>query len=594
MATTKNKNLFYQLYSRSNDVTNSGYVCSTAIDENDTSFDITNSEGQITDSNGDILSSIDLSSIHVDGITQYNTETKILQPNCAYLLQGSEHGETFKAQFFLIPKQISTVEGYEEYCNLQFDINYVQNNKRCSVHVDNYKIRKTYGSFITLTQYQLEQLKVPVSVSIKMFDDEYSYNQQLHYICFQSTQEGYEFLVRNVILTPIKKNDVTYDGVAGEFCDSPFGTDEITANDILDALDGIKPIRIDDEIPEDYTIHCDIFRELLNVGFDLNLNFEEFCKLLQILIDEFEQLFDEDGKCINETALSDLKNLYPDVYNVFFSQIFLLYNIHDIIKILLYLKQLVLDRRKALGPYFCLEDLNRQILSVKYPNGAMRGIVLIPDWPPLDEYAEQRVLLVNHVADKIEVAVPVNKEKLKLYLGVDELHGFVARLFEKAIATVKVNALIQTERQNYLTDYTNLPLNDISSNEGFTTSVDPFYESAFNTQDFVDNDFHRNPYDDFDGAYSRQDDSDIWENGLNHRPNIHFFDTYDMLSHKTVGLYKYMEYLTKNDIWLRVGDAYMIFGRPDNFQTDAKNLLSSVLIYNPNSIPIRIKYMIMS
>jgi len=105
-----------------------------------------------------------------------------------------------------------------------------------------------------------------------------------------------------------------------------------------------------------------------------------------------------------------------------------------------------LDRRKALGPYFCLEDLNRQILSVKYPNGAMRGIVLIPDWPPLDEYAEQRVLLVNHVADKIEVAVPVNKEKLKLYLGVDELHGFVARLFEKAIATVKVNALIQTER----------------------------------------------------------------------------------------------------------------------------------------------------
>ena len=85
----------------------------------------------------------------------------------------------------------------------------------------------------------------------------------------------------------------------------------------------------------------------------------------------------------------------------------------------------------------------------------------------------------------------------------------------------------------------------------------------------------------------------IWENALNQNPNIHFFDTYDMLSHKTIGLYKYMEYLTKNDIWLRVGDAYMIFGRPDNFESDTKNLLSSVLIYNPNSIPIRIKYMIM-
>ena len=44
MATTKNKNLFYQLYSHSNDVVNSGYVCQTAVDENDTSFDISGSE----------------------------------------------------------------------------------------------------------------------------------------------------------------------------------------------------------------------------------------------------------------------------------------------------------------------------------------------------------------------------------------------------------------------------------------------------------------------------------------------------------------------------------------------------------------------
>ena len=153
--------------------------------------------------------------------------------------------------------------------------------------------------------------------------------------------------------------------------------------------------------------------------------------------------------------------------------------------------------KERLGPYFCLEDLNRQILSVKYPNGAMRGIVLIPDWAPLDEYAEQRVLLVNHIADKVEVAVPVNKEKLKTYLGVDKLGHFTARLYEKAMATVKINALLQDERQNYLTDYSNLPLNDISSSEGFSPSVDPTWESAFDTNNFVDN----------------EDDSDIAING---------------------------------------------------------------------------------
>lgn len=594
MATTKNKNLFYQLYSRSNDVTNSGYVCQTAIDENDTSFDISGSEGQITDSNGDILSSIDLSGIHVDGLTQYNTETKILQPNCAYIIQGPEHGETYKAQFFLISPTLSCVAGYEDYCNLQFDITYVVNNKKHAVHVDNYKIRKTYGSFIQLTQKQLDWLKAPITVSIRKFNDELSYNNELHYICFQSTQQGYEFLIRNVILTPIKKSDETYDGVAGEFCDSPFGDIEVTTNDILDALDEIQPVKKDEDEPENYSINCDIFRELLNIGFDLNLDFEEFCKMLDILKKYFARLFDEDGNCINWELLNEYKERYKKVYDIFFSQILMLYNIHDIIKILEMLKLKIMSLKERLGPYFCLEDLNRQILSVKYPNGAMRGIVLIPDWAPLDEYAEQRVLLVNHIADKVEVAVPVNKEKLKTYLGVDKLGHFTARLYEKAMATVKINALLQDERQNYLTDYSNLPLNDISSSEGFSPSVDPTWESAFDTNNFVDNDFHRNPYDDLDNPVPQQMNGDsIWENALNQNPNIHFFDTYDMLSHKTIGLYKYMEYLTKNDIWLRVGDAYMIFGRPDNFESDTKNLLSSVLIYNPNSVPIRIKYMIM-
>lgn len=60
-----NKNLFYKLYSTSNNVINAGYICNSAIDENDTSFDIIGSvsggsAGTITDSNGNTLSNIDL------------------------------------------------------------------------------------------------------------------------------------------------------------------------------------------------------------------------------------------------------------------------------------------------------------------------------------------------------------------------------------------------------------------------------------------------------------------------------------------------------------------------------------------------------
>ena len=55
-----------------------------------------------------------------------------------------------------------------------------------------------------------------------------------------------------------------------------------------------------------------------------------------------------------------------------------------------------------------------------------------------------------------------------------------------------------------------------------------------------------------------------------------------------------MEYLSNNDLWLRIGDSYMIVGKSDDYQSTSKNLLQSVLIYNPNDIPIRIKYMIFS
>jgi hypothetical protein len=51
----------------------------------------------------------------------------------------------------------------------------------------------------------------------------------------------------------------------------------------------------------------------------LNLDFEKFCKELEILIKYFEQLFDEDGNCIDETGLSDLRTEYPEIYQKYFS-----------------------------------------------------------------------------------------------------------------------------------------------------------------------------------------------------------------------------------------------------------------------------------
>lgn len=70
MSKSSNQNLFYNLYSSTNNVVvNSGYVCTSAVNEEQTSFDIVGSQGVITDSNGNTLASIDMSTLHAEGIT---------------------------------------------------------------------------------------------------------------------------------------------------------------------------------------------------------------------------------------------------------------------------------------------------------------------------------------------------------------------------------------------------------------------------------------------------------------------------------------------------------------------------------------------
>ena len=608
MATTKNKNLFYQLYSHPNDVVNSGYICQNAVDENDTSFDISGSEAQITDSNGDVLASVPLSSIHAAGITQYNVETKILQPKSAYLLQGNEYGETFKSQFFKIYKRISDISGYENYCNLQFDILYKQNNKICNIHVNTKKIRLTPGSFINLVQTQLNKLKVPVSISIKTFDDPDSSSSTIDYINFQSTQQGYDFIVRNVIITPIMRSDDNAEGTIAQFIDSPFGDPEITADMILELIDKYKPEVIGQDTNYDdyqYKICCAVYKSFLklanNIGEDLNNFYYE----LDILYKYFLPCFDLNGNIINEDKLNQLKEEYIEIYNKYFDGLLAGYNIYDIFKILQEMKNYILYIISINGPSYCFEDFNKRIWNFKYPNGAMRGVVIIPDWPNDSDY-DYSVLWVNHIADQVEICVPVNIQLLQKYYGGNILRNKNAVLYEKALATVKINALIPEEKQQYIEDYDNLPLNDITSNDGFTNSFDKLQVAGFDTNDFVDNDFHRVPlslnssepndisyHNDDIFVSETNDDKNIWETNPN-KGLPKFVDSHKALSDKVIGLYKYMEYLSTNDLWLRVGDGYMLIGKDDDLQTNTKNLLQSVLIYNPNEVPIRVKYIVFS
>lgn len=611
MATTKNNNLFYNLYSTKNDVTSSGYKCGNSIDEEYTSFDISGSEAQITDSNGEILSSMSLGNIHVDELSQYNIETKVLQPHSTYLLQGSELGEAHKTLCFIIPENISQIEKYYNYCDAAFDISYTLNNQLFDIKVLTKDIRETSGNFIILIQKLIDKLKLPISVSIKFAEKSFTLDKTIDYIEFIATEEGFEYTVRNVILYPILPGDNTSDGTIGEFYDSPFTPEEITSDLILSIMEEIQPKRNNGNNTSEYSIQCNLYKELLQFTDIMTDDFNTFIYELDIVKKYFLSCFDKEyeyGKLLFPKQFEELCEHYKEISYKFFNDVFMQYNIFDLIEIFDKFVEYIYSVRSNNGPNNCYEDLNRRVEGIKYKNGAMKGCVILPEWPD-SETVEHNVLLAHHVSDQIEICVPVDLQEIIDHFGGNVRACRTTRLYEKALAHVQINALIPDERTKYIEDTNNMLLTDIMSNKGFVSSFDTLQLPGMDTHDKVLNDFHRVPLaqrrnsnDDIIDYHnpemyidrSNVDDEGIWENNPN-KNNIRSVDTHQAYTEKYIGLYKYMEYLSQNDLWLRIGDSYMITGKkddPDNPQI--KNLLSSLIIYNPNDVPIRIKCMIFS
>jgi hypothetical protein len=91
--------------------------------------------------------------------------------------------------------------------------------------------------------------------------------------------------------------------------------------------------------------------------------------------------------------------MYNDIYTYYFgleNSLCLKYNIHDLLKILNSVSSYVHSSNVA-GPYELVEDYSKRLYPQKYPNGAFRGVIMVPDWP--DDQCD--ALRIAHVADSI-------------------------------------------------------------------------------------------------------------------------------------------------------------------------------------------------
>lgn len=545
---SSNKNLFYSLYSSSNKTISSGYTCNSAVDESGTSFDITasssGSAGTITDSNGNTLNSIDMSAIHSEGLTQYNTETRILQPYSCCLLQGQEYGLAQASYYYVVPKQIAEQELYPYYVSCSFDViynNFCPYTYHCDIKADG----KT--SIDELINTYLLENGVEVSVSLQTKEDEID-GKTYDYLVFLAQKEAYFYYINNLRFTICFQSE--------DYPKSPFSKNIENIKENIYQIINIYQPRQTDDTSDPYEIDCFLYKFLL-------ANYSEACEEIDILKEtveyfkkmdastsdeEWQKWFDKTQELIKGTIYFDFIN---DPKHSYDSE-----NLEKVYQVVKAMKNLMNESDEYyMDIYWLKEDLHLRIPLMKYPNGAFRGIVVIPDWDINNsEDMEYKSLWVNHI-----------KSHIKLYLPTKE-HQYMSKDFG-----VLSNATLMYEESKYRKECCN-KFNQFDSNcpcchnipDGFADNLNTDYIGQFRPEDSI-----------------YEDTVYMGQNVYAHKKDI-------------IGLFRYMQYVDENKLWNKVGDVYMIIGKDDNPQSIEHNLPTSLIIYNPNPEPIRIKYMIFS
>lgn len=323
---------------------------------------------------------------------------------------------------------------------------------------------------------------------------------------------------------------------------------------IYEGIEKYHPLKEGEVYDKDtYEVDCDLYKWLIYNYQDAIDNLDKFKEAVSLLKTIEEHPADED-EILEQVNYLIRYTVYNDVIideyawgN--YSQL------DEIINIVEYIKAELDEYLHYFEEfYWLLEDKKRRVPMMKYPNGAFRGIIIIPDWPTNSNDFEYASLWVNHV-----------KSQVKLYRPTKE-GQFLPRIYG-----VLSNATIMAEHDNF-TKYSDMRLDNMISNCECVHNIGDGWNDTLDTN-------YTDPY---------RPDHSIYEDSIYMGQNAY------ACKRDVIGLFRYMQYVNDNKLWNKIGQAYMIIGNEDNTQMKEKNLPTSVIIYNPNPVPIRIKYLIFS
>ena len=201
------------------------------------------------------------------------------------------------------------------------------------------------------------------------------------------------------------------------------------------------------------------------------------------------------------------------------------------------------------------EDFNRRISPRKYRNGASKGILVKATYPVYnaeDIKDVEKSLKIVHVADSVEEWYMVPQ----------------------------------------------------SVSEGTCVAV----RKIIDVVDSYHSEYDQSAYDKWLGKYSAIDRKDLWiESGEIPSPVTDMFNDWmessvpymeqaekiyrDIETREAMGIEGYCAYCTKNKLWKNMGQFYCITTADESDEPDVKNLVSGLVIYNPNPFPVQINYL---
>jgi len=160
-----------------------------------------------------------------------------------------------------------------------------------------------------------------------------------------------------------------------------------------------------------YDVDCDLYNWLLSNYQDAIGCIGNFKSALKYLNQITDNMPESQVSALIAKANQYIKNtVYDEFFETYLYDIENMNKIYSIVESIKDMIDELVDYYQDV--YWLIEDRRLRIPLMKYPNGAFRGIVIVPEWPTnnSEEY-EYKSLWVNHIKPTVTLYLPTRQRQ---------------------------------------------------------------------------------------------------------------------------------------------------------------------------------------